>query len=192
MTTATEAPALRFSSYHLKYDPELHKAAWGARLIYREVEDGGGGVVWDRQDALGDKAELEAIVFPEVERFTKVLQYLMRYDWNLKMSSMDRWVWHGFEHPVVIAASPQGSGGYLYMTAVLEKVGGLTRLRPLDDEDDQIEYTFDMLAGCEWFDTERADLEGRIEYNREYGLKGNRELRKRLKELNALFLGEAA
>lgn len=188
MTTTTEAPRLRFRSYHLEYDPAVHDAAWGARLIYREVEDGSNGVVWDRQDALGDKRELKR-VFPEVERFTKVLQYLMKYDWHLKPSSMDRWVWRGFEHPVVIAASPQGSGGYLYMTAALEKVRGLTRLRPLDEEDDQIEHTFDMLAGCEWFDTERADIEGRIEYNREYGYKGNRELRKRLKQLEALCLG---
>lgn len=192
MTVELETPALGFSSFHLKPNTRDHDAAWGARLIYEEVAAGGAGVVYNRQGAWGSKEDLKGKVFPAVERFAKVLTYLAKYSYTMKSDSVDRWVWHDHVLDVVAVASPQGSYGYLYITAALEKVPGVTRLEPLPEESwgrEPHEHVFDMIAGCDFFDAERRMLNEHIGYLRANKYTGIRQYKAQLKELEAAFLG---
>ena len=107
---------LKFSSYHLVADPARHAAAYGARLIWAEVIDGGAGVVHDRQDSFGAREDVESL-FPLVELWTRQVREAYR------AGALDP----GSEGPVEIedgprrvAGGPQRSFGYLYVTAVLE------------------------------------------------------------------------
>lgn len=109
---------LRFSSYHLKLDPERHLAAYGARLLWDEVIAGSGGVVGDRQDAWGDRTALKDLVFPVVNRWTQLVRerasaYALNSGSNEAIELR--------EGPILVVGSPQGSYGYLYVTAVFEK-----------------------------------------------------------------------
>lgn len=192
MTVELETPALGFSSFHLKPNTRDHDAAWGARLMYDEVKAGGAGVVYNRQGAWGSKEDLEGKVFPAVERFAKVLTYLAKHSYTMKSDSVDRWVWHDPLEDVIIVASPQASYGYLYITAALEKVGGVTRLEPLAEKSwgkEPREHVLDMIAGCDFFDAERHSLNEQMEWHRQHGYRGNRDLKARLKALEAAFLG---
>lgn len=111
----TEYGKLRFGSYHLPADPEVHVAAWGARLILSEVMDGSGGVVWDRQDNWGPKGLVETL-FPCVDRLVETVRGEIRA-WRMTSGSHE-----GVSRRdgrVLAVASPQGSFGYLYVTAVM-------------------------------------------------------------------------
>ena len=108
---------LAFGSYHLKYDPDKHLAAWGARLLWDEIMAGGKGLVHDRQDAIGDPEKVRQI-WPVVDRLVEEARLQgMSFHWssgsNEKIERRE-----GFIAAVI---SPQGSYGYLYVTGVVDK-----------------------------------------------------------------------
>lgn len=109
---------LRFGCGSLQFDPERHVAAYGARLIFSEVRDGGRGVVWDRQDARGPRESVEQEIFPVLDEWYQKVWAEMRA-WRLESDS-DRLVTLD-KGKVHIGGSPQSSYGYLYVTAVLDK-----------------------------------------------------------------------
>jgi len=108
---------LSFSSYHLKYDPEQHAAAWGARLIWDEVVAGGRGLVPGRQDAIGEQ-ELVHSIWPTIDALVSIVRAKAQ-SWQLSAASDDKLELR--QGKVVAVASPQGSYGYLYVTGVVER-----------------------------------------------------------------------
>ncbi len=108
---------LKFSSYHLKYDPDKHVAAWGARLLWDEVMAGGKGLVGDRQDALGDPEKVKQI-WPVIDRLVEEVRLAGQ---TYKLSSNSKEVFQRREGFINAVVSPQGSYGYLYVTGVVEK-----------------------------------------------------------------------
>lgn len=108
---------LSFSSYHLRYDEERHVAAYGGRLILAEVLDGGRGTVPDRQAAIGDDAEVRR-TFPVIDRWLDLVraEAARDYAFNGRDDSIEL-----REGNVIVIGSPQGSYGYLYVTAVVER-----------------------------------------------------------------------
>jgi hypothetical protein len=115
----------RFGCGHVIHDEAIHDAQWGARLIYSEVVPsvgldgttypGSSGVVWDRQTPDGDPTLVESL-FPVVER---AMEEFRKVHYELSSDSSGRLCWREGQRLVVM--SPQGSYGYLYVTAVLEK-----------------------------------------------------------------------
>jgi hypothetical protein len=115
---------LRYKTYCLNPDPMVHEAAWGARLIYADIKDGYGGVVWDRQDVYGDRTRVEEELFPLFDRFIRIMRWAMN---NSRCESNSRDCWYLRQGLSVVAGSPQASYGYLYVTAVAEYVPGQGR-----------------------------------------------------------------
>jgi hypothetical protein len=114
MDTTTAARQLPFGTYHHLYDPEQHEAAWSGRLIYREVTEGGAGVVPGRvtvenRDALV-AAGLDAVVD----------EFLARFRASGLTSGSEDAVTHR-DGDWTVVGSPQGSYGYLYVTATLDR-----------------------------------------------------------------------
>jgi len=107
----------KFGCGHVKYDETIHEAKWGARLIYSEVTAGGSGVVWDRQTPTGEP-ELVETLFPVIDRaMTEFRKPEIMYD--LPSDDNGHFCWR--EGRALVVMSPQGSYGYLYITAVLER-----------------------------------------------------------------------
>ena len=106
-----------YGSYHNPYDPEKHVAFWGSRRIFAEVRDGSNGLVSDRQSVIGDVDEVNKVVAPVVRQWIEEVREQMRRD--LSPSSQD--VVTLVEGPVTVVGSPQGSHGYLYVSATLDK-----------------------------------------------------------------------
>jgi len=121
-----------FGCGHVKYDESIHEAKWGARLIYSEVADGGSGVVWDRQTPDGEPASVETL-FPVVDR---ALVEFRAHKHELESHSRGHLCWREGQRLVVL--SPQQSYGYLYITAVLERIGheGETEIWDMSDQKD--------------------------------------------------------
>ena len=169
---------LAFSSYHLKVDPMIHEAAWGARLIYQEVVDGGGGVVWDRQDVFGEKSRIEDELFPLVDRLTRIARVACD-SYILTSDSSDRlFLRDGLDVAVI---SPQGSYGYLYVTAVAEYLpqNGKTPLQVVDGAK--------SIDAREVLDDAAKSLNEQIETYRQEGWTGIRDLKRRLKVVEAAW-----
>jgi hypothetical protein len=107
----------RFGCGHLPLNEEIHEASWGARLIYSEVVAGSSGVVYDRQTPAGEP-ETVRLLFPVVDR---ALEEFRKHKYELDSGQSGHLCWR--EGRVLVVLSPQGSYGYLYITAVLEKEG---------------------------------------------------------------------
>ena len=107
----------RFGCGHLPLDENIHEASWGARLIYAEVAGGSAGIVWDRQTPDGEPDTVQAL-FPVVDR---TLAEFRKVKYELDSGQSGHICWR--EGRILVVASPQGSYGYLYITAVLEKEG---------------------------------------------------------------------
>jgi hypothetical protein len=107
----------RFGCGHLPLNEEIHEASWGARLIYSEVAEGGSGVVWDRQTPDGEPNTVQ-LLFPVVDR---ALAEFRKVKWELDSGQSGHLCWR--EGRALVVLSPQGSYGYLYVTAVMEKEG---------------------------------------------------------------------
>jgi hypothetical protein len=124
-----------FGSNHITYDPEIHDGTWGARLIYREVELGGSGVVGDRQTPTGEKEAIE-VSFPVIDR---ALAEFRAVAWELPQDSDGHFMWR--EGRVLVVFSPQSSYGYLYARAVVEKEGheGETKFWEFTDQPERKE-----------------------------------------------------
>ncbi len=108
-------------AYH-KFAPDENSiAGYGARLIYDELKDGYTGVVWDRQSAFGDKDIVEKYVLPVVRKWNKVATQWCKLHWNGSSS----YEVIEYSEPcaigeVIVKGSPNGSYGYMYMTALLQ------------------------------------------------------------------------
>ena len=109
----------RFGCGHLPLNEEIHEASWGARLIYSEVTAGYGGVVYDRQTPSGEP-ETVRMLFPVVdEALAEFRKPENKYALDSGQSGNLCWR----RGRVLVVMSPQGSYGYLYVTAVLEREG---------------------------------------------------------------------
>jgi hypothetical protein len=129
---------LAYHTYHV--DETQYPAAWGARLIHREVKDGGSGIVPDRQDLIGDDASRERLkillngnavevkVRDPKDRRRKIT--VTKRDGVLQQALdtiRDAWLRENSDEAflayddgtVRVVASPQASYGYIYITAVL-------------------------------------------------------------------------
>jgi hypothetical protein len=109
----------RFGCGHLPLNDEIHEASWGARLIYKEVADGYGGVVWDRQTPEGNPETVQ-LLFPVIDRALEEFRKPENL-YTLDSGQSGHLCWR--DGRVLVVMSPQGSYGYLYVTAVLEKEG---------------------------------------------------------------------
>jgi len=107
----------RFGCGHLPLNDEIHEASWGARLIYSEVVAGSSGVVWDRQTPAGEPETVQ-LLFPVID---KALEEFRKHKYELDSGESGHLCWR--DGRVLVVLSPQGSYGYLYITAVLEKEG---------------------------------------------------------------------
>lgn len=107
----------RFGCGHLPLNEEIHEASWGARLIYSEVAAGSSGVVWDRQTPAGEPETVQ-LLFPVVDT---ALAEFRKVQWELDSGQSGHLCWR--DGRVLVVMSPQGSYGYLYITAVLEREG---------------------------------------------------------------------
>ena len=177
-------PALQFSSYHLRPDPEIHEAGYGARLIYDEVMQGGRGVVYDRQSIFGDQMAVEKQILPVLDRaydrFRKMANESSRWRGS---SEHGRFTWR--EGRVIVVMSPQGSYGYLYVSALLEHEDHFTESRPIDLPDPDSGGR----AACDegnWpvslVERDVRVIEEDLAWSREHGSKARvRELEKKLK-----------
>lgn len=127
----------RFGCGHVKLDPEIHEASWGARLIYAEIVDtkigGGTSVVWDRQTPDGEPDKV-SLLFPVIDR---AIDEFRKVKWQLPSDSRGRLCWR--EGRSLVVMSPQGSYGYLYVTAVLEyeHYEGCTTLAQFEEQPDE-------------------------------------------------------
>ena len=107
-----------YGTYHAdKFEAD---ARWGARLIHREVNDGLTGLVGDRQSGFGDRAhDLVGLMAKH-----NVLGQATGHARSLRLQGNDDSVHTLFDETfdddhVVVLGSPQGSYGYLYVTALL-------------------------------------------------------------------------
>jgi hypothetical protein len=97
--------------------PKGKKIAWGARAIFKPVSRNPMiDLLWDRQDAFGDKAEREDLVEWVRARGLPWLEAELDNKAGFG-TSMSHEVFRHEEGDYVIEASPQGSGGYLYIGA---------------------------------------------------------------------------
>lgn len=123
----------RFGCSHVTLDEAVHEASWGARLIYSEVTAGGSGVVYDRQTPAGE-AETVQILFPLIDR---AMAQFREHQYELRGDSRGHLCWR--EGRALVVMSPQQSYGYLYVTAVLERLGheGETEVWDMSDVTDE-------------------------------------------------------
>jgi|WetSurMetagenome_2_1015567.scaffolds.fasta_scaffold24150_7 hypothetical protein len=122
----------RFGCGHVTLDEAIHEASWGARLIYSEVVESRTGhtpVVWDRQTPDGDPETVQ-MLFPVIDR---AIDEFRKVKYELSGSSRGRLCWR--DGRALVVMSPQGSYGYLYVTAVLEREDhyGETHLADFED-----------------------------------------------------------
>lgn len=110
---------LDFGSYHHEYDPLKHEAAWGARLIYREVLDGGDGIVWDRIASINPDALVKNRWLGAVGKFLDLVRASGLSGGSEEVLGLREAVDGGRKFFTVVG-SPQGSHGYLYVTLTLE------------------------------------------------------------------------
>ncbi len=97
--------------------PKGTKVAWGARAIFKPISRNPAiDILWDRQDAFGDKEEREELVewvkntgFPWLEKEVED-----KASYTLSRSYR---TFHYEEGDYVIEADPKASGGYLYIGA---------------------------------------------------------------------------
>lgn len=97
--------------------PKGTKVAWGARAIFKPISRNPMiDILWDRQSAFGEKEDREALV--EWVR-TVGLTWLEETIGEKASFALTRSheVFHYEDGGYVIEASPQGSGGYLYIGA---------------------------------------------------------------------------
>lgn len=113
MTTTNK---LGYGTYHVQ-DADQYPAAWGARLIFNEVMGGMTGLVWDRQDAIGGDEEKKTLLGL---LNGGVMDKALAEARKLGMYPGDdaRFVLYD-DVDVQVIGSPQGSYGYLYVTALL-------------------------------------------------------------------------
>ena len=174
---------LQFSSYHLRPDPEIHEAGYGARLIYDEVMQGGRGVVYDRQSVFGDQMAVEKQIFPVLDRaYERFRKMANGYRWH-GSGENGRFTWR--EGRVIVVMSPQGSYGYLYVSALLEHEDHYTESRPIDLPEpggrgraasDEGNWPVSLV------ERDVRAIEEDLEWSREHGSKARvRELEKKLK-----------
>lgn len=125
-----------FGCGHVKRDETIHEASWGARLIYSEVIETKGmtPVVWDRQTPTGDEESVR-LLFPVIDRAIDEFRK-NRYMPGLTGDGRGRLCWR--DGRVLVVMSPQGSYGYLYVTAVLERNGHMYETPLAAFEDDEI------------------------------------------------------
>lgn len=108
---------LGFHCYHLKPE-DKHIAGWGARLLYDEVKQGGSGLLWDRQSGFGEERLIELEIWPVLTKFMSMVREWMLHNYSGSSSNDPLTLTDG---KVTITGSPQGSYGYYYVTALLEK-----------------------------------------------------------------------
>lgn len=111
MTTTDTTPRLTFGCRHLPFDPERHKAAWGARLLYDEVFAGGKGLVYDRQSCIGESDDIKSI-HPSIDEWVNEFR-------KKKVPASSQEIFTIATPEIVVMGSPQGSFGYIYVTGVL-------------------------------------------------------------------------
>lgn len=109
----------RFGCGHLPLNEEIHEASWGARLIYSEVAAGSSGVVYDRQTPDGDPERVRDL-FPVIDAALAEFRKPENL-YRLTSDQSGHLCWR--EGRALVVMSPQGSYGYLYITAVLEREG---------------------------------------------------------------------
>ena len=109
----------RFGCGHLPLNEAIHEASWGARLIYAEVTAGGSGVVYDRQTPAGEP-ETVRLLFPVIDAALAEFRK-PENQYRLTSDQSGHLAWR--DGRVLVVMSPQGSYGYLYITAVLEREG---------------------------------------------------------------------
>ena len=123
----------RFGCGHVKYNEDIHEAQWGARLIYSEVVETPKGkgtpVVWDRQTPDGDPESVQ-LLFPVIDR---AIDEFRDNKWSLPSDSRGHLCWR--DGRTLVVMSPQGSYGYLYVTALLEKPDHMGETELWDFED---------------------------------------------------------
>ncbi len=117
-----------FGSYYLPYDEAKHRLWYGARLIYEEVKAGSSGVVYDRQSSKWDDSmsdvEARALFdskvrgplkewYEEVRRRMKLGQLPSSSGGEIRILRGD----------VEVVGSPQGSFGYIYVSAAIIRAG---------------------------------------------------------------------
>lgn len=97
--------------------PKDAVAAWGARAIFKPIQQNPMvDILWDRQDAWGPEKERQDLV--EWVRKTGLPSMEVLIDKEVTHGiSMSQKVWHFVDGDYEISASPQGSGGYLYLGA---------------------------------------------------------------------------
>ena len=112
--TTTEPRQLQFGTYNHLYDPNKHAAAWAGRLIYREVIEGGTGVVPGRVTLVDPRDVLVAHGLD-----TAVDEFLAHFRERAPRPSSEDVVTYR-DGCWTVVGSPQGSYGYLYVTATLD------------------------------------------------------------------------
>lgn len=102
-------------------DLDQYPAGWGARLIYQEVTAGGTGIVWDRTDTFGEQEDKDKLLGLMNDGVMKqAMNEARRWIATGEMHSGSDVAFDLYEgHRIKVVASPQGSYGYLYITAVL-------------------------------------------------------------------------
>jgi hypothetical protein len=110
-----------YGTGNLTFNEDQHLAGYGARLIYQEVQEGYPGIVSNRQSGAGDLDLLDTRIFPNLKAFmAEVRSKMNSYNWS--EGSRECLFWSPPNDPhVKFAASPQGSYGYLYLSAVVER-----------------------------------------------------------------------
>jgi hypothetical protein len=94
-------------------------AAWGGRLIYNEVAEGGKGIVGDRVDMFGSEV-VKTILLDAMNGgvMDKAMAEARKLHLKRRMTTGSREVFSLYrDRNVEVVASPQGSYGYLYVTA---------------------------------------------------------------------------
>lgn len=161
----------RWGTRHVRQDDGIHLGGWGARLIYGEVRDGMSGVVWDRQNGWGDLTsqegdELLAFVERGMIRVREVIHRSSYSDWH-GTSDHGLVVYRDGLH--LFVASPQGSYGYLYVTAVRERQDayGRTELPTALELQDYSGPAHIVGSGTAWWTAHVEKLEAAVAEARE-------------------------
>ena len=97
--------------------PQGTRVAWGARAIFKPISrkpmiD----ILWDRQDAFGGKEDREALVEWIKERGLPLIEAAIDEKSSYSLSTSHE-KFRLADSGYIIEASPQGSGGYLYIGA---------------------------------------------------------------------------
>jgi len=97
--------------------PKGTKVAWGARAIFKPISKNPMiDILWDRQDAFGDKEEREDLVEWVRKSGLPWLNQEMEDKASYSISRSHE-VFRHEDGDYVLEASPKGSAGYLYIGA---------------------------------------------------------------------------